>query len=127
MHWWYVHNNYNKGHIECAAIESDIILISISLGVWSVFYVYIPAILLLTMITAIVVKLRKAQSTHFSLTSITRSSIPLHSTIVTDDGFYIETNTQKTLGNGPAWWQKLIFCRKAETKASGNQFKIRYA
>ena len=117
----------DKGHIECAAIESDIILISISLGVWSVFYVYIPAILLLTMNTAIVAKLKKAQSAHFSLTSITRSSVSLNSPIVTDDGFHIETETQRNFGNGPAWWQKHICCHKAETTTSSNQFIIRYA
>ena len=99
MDWRYIHK-------ECAPKESNIVLFNISSQVWCVFYMFIQAILLLTMNTAIVAKLKKAQSTHFSLTSITRSSVSLNSPIVTDDGFHIETETQRNFGNGPAWWQK---------------------
>ena len=120
MDWRYIHK-------ECAPKESNIVLFNISSQVWCVFYMFIQAILLLTMNTAIVAKLKKAQSTHFSLTSITRSSVSSNSPIVTDDGFHIETETQRNVGNEPAWWQKHICCHKAETTTSSNQFIIRYA
>ena len=115
------------GHKECAQKESNIALFNISYQVWCVFYMFIPAILLLTMNTAIVAKLKKAQSAHFSLTSITRSSVSSNSPIATDDGFHIETETQRDNGNAPAWWQKHICCHKAETTTSSNQLKIRYS
>ena len=124
--WLAVYSWTGGIYTECAPKESNIVLFNISSQVWCVFYMFIPAILLLTMNTAIVAKLKKAQSAHFSLTSIARSSVSSNSPIVTDDGFHIETETQRNVGNAPAWWQKHICCRKAETKASGNQFKIRY-